>query len=408
MWGMERNGRGVIVAAGMLVAAAVLVGASPDATAQQATPVVVGAGQLRLHLIGTGGTVTWEVNGAVVKTQAISSSRCQVSTSGAQLLTFTPSTGDVGLVSNGFGVRTKNNCNTAEGRVGFGEALTVALGSAIPLDVRVTAAGFDIEGKFDASLDYSFGGDPTDYAPIPLSNASDNGPDAGTGDNGRVTSCAGPATTACITPTPFRSITLRPAVGELSLEGGGDYAATPGPADTILTLSTVFDQGVDCGESVMVFAADEAATEATFEREPNADPPTPPPPPCQEIPVTLDIRPDGVRLAKSTIGVGGTPQAVHSTLEIVWAPRPALPSFPARQVDFDGDPNGGPSGFEDVRWCAGTDPLTGRPIHPLHFPGTPSQELLPWCLVSETFEMQADGRVVQTQVHDGYGDPFYK
>ena len=156
-------------------------------------------------------------------------------------------------------------------------------------------------------------------------------------------------------------------------------------------------------------AQDEAASKGTFARGPNEDPPTPTPPACQEIPVTLDIRSDGVRLAKSTIGLGGAPQAVDSTLEIVWAPRPALPSFPARQVDFDGDPNGGPFGFEDVRWCVGTDPVTG-PIHPAdeRFNGTPSRGLLPWCLVSETFELQADGQVVQTQVHDGYGDPFYK
>ena len=255
MWAMKRNGRGVVGAAGMLVAAAVLVGASPDATAQQAPPVVVGAGQLRLHLIGTGGTVTWEVNGAVVETQTISSSRCRVSTSGAELLTFTPSTGDVGLVSNGLGVRTKNNCNTAEGRLSVGESLQVALGSALPLDTRVTTAALDIEGKFNASLDYTLGDDPTDYDPISLANASDNGPDAGPGDNLRVT----------ITPALFRSITLFPTSGELSLEGGGDYAATTGPNDTILTLGTVFDQGVDCGESVVVIGAPgEAASEGKF------------------------------------------------------------------------------------------------------------------------------------------------
>ena len=126
--------------------------------------------------------------------------------------------------------------------------------------------------------------------------------------------------------------------------------------------------------------------------------------------MTLQIKSDGVLLTKSTIGLdpAHTPQAVNSTLEIVWAPRTPAPhssSFPARQIDFDGDPTGGPFVLEDVQWCAGTDPVTG-PIHP---PDTRfSTGLLPWCLVSETYVLQTDGKVVQTQLYDGSGDPFYK
>ena len=161
MWNMGRKGRGIVAVAAMFVGAAALVGASTGASADQVpSPVLVGAGQLRLHLFGTGGTVTLEVGGAVVKTQRLSSnSRCQVSTSGVpgdpKLLTFTPSAGTVGLVTNGLGVQVKNNCSTADGRVGAGERLTVALGPDIPADVRVTTAALDIEGKFNASLDYS-------------------------------------------------------------------------------------------------------------------------------------------------------------------------------------------------------------------------------------------------------------
>ena len=273
MWGMGRNGRGAVVAAGMLVGAAVLVGASPDATAQQAPPVVVGAGQLRLHLFGTGGTVTWEVNGAVVKTQTISSSRCQVSTSGAQLLTFTPSAGDVGLVSNGLGVRTKNNCNTAEGRVSVGESLQVALGSAVPLDMRVTTAALDIEGKFNASLDYSLGDDPTDYAPIPLANASDNGPDAGPGDNVRVTIFL-----------PFFFSSRRPRSGRSRscrwpASSASKAAVTTPPRPARRTRSSRCRPSSTKGSTAVSpswsSVADEAASNATFVRGPNEDPPTP-------------------------------------------------------------------------------------------------------------------------------------
>ena len=66
--------------------------------------------------------------------------------------------------------------------------------------------------------------------------------------------------------------------------------------------------------------------------------------------------------------------------------------------------------FEDVRWCAGDGSRDGTdpPARHERFDGTPSDGLLPWCLVSEKFELQADGQVVQTQFYDGFGDPFYK
>ncbi|MBA3604601.1 MAG: hypothetical protein H0W46_01240, partial [Acidimicrobiia bacterium] len=99
---------------GVLVGAVLaLPAAAPQARTEQ--PVVAAAGVLRLHVFGTGGQVTWERDGAVVATQTITSNRCKVAVSGAQLLAITPSTGDVGLVSNGLGVRQRNNCATAEG-----------------------------------------------------------------------------------------------------------------------------------------------------------------------------------------------------------------------------------------------------------------------------------------------------
>ena len=50
-----------------------------------------------------------------------------------------------------------------------------------------------------------------------------------------------------------------------------------------------------------------------------------------------------------------------------------------------------------------------RPVHPPERRSADSSNgLLPWCLVSETYVLQPDGKVVQTQLYDGSGDPFYK
>ena len=123
--------------------------------------------------------------------------------------------------------------------------------------------------------------------------------------------------------------------------------------------------------------------------------------------MTLQIRSDGVSLDKSTIGLDRRthrrPSTARSRSSGHRASGASSSSFPARQVDFDGDPNGGPFVFEDVQWCAGTVPVTG-PIHQAD--ARFSNGLLPWCLVSETIVLQPDGKVVQTQLYDGYWRPL--
>src|SRR5262249_47101613 len=211
------------------------------ALSQSPTTVTVDAGILRLHLSNSGGSSV-SYTGPLSVGQALQpitiSSTCGVTTSGS-LLSFA-STGDqkglgLGLVSNGLGVRTKDNCATTSGRISAGQSITVALGRALGPNVRVAVAELDIEGKHSANLGAALdGGQPATYQ---LSNSADNGPDSGVGDNDRV-----------VVTGPFASITLSPVGGEVSLEGGGDgtfsqylAARAVGPIGTSLgTADTIF------------------------------------------------------------------------------------------------------------------------------------------------------------------------
>ena len=115
--------------------------------------------------------------------QAIDVRRCKA-TIGDSLLAITPSpsAADLGLVSNGFGVRTKNNCATGNGQVDVDQSLTIALGSSFSPTHALASIEVDIEGKQNASLAYVLG-DEAGSGSRTLNAASDNGADSGTGDN---------------------------------------------------------------------------------------------------------------------------------------------------------------------------------------------------------------------------------
>jgi hypothetical protein len=375
------------------------------ARAQSEPPRVttVDAGVLRLHLSNGGSSVSYSGPLSVPTSQPITiSGSCGVTTSGS-LLHLKPNGGTQGLgeVSNGLGVRTKNNCSTSSGQFGAGESLTVALGSAFGGNVRVDVAELDIEGKHNAELGVAVDGGPT--ATHELSNSSDNGPDSGVGDNDRV-----------IIYDDFASLTLSAVGGEASLEGGGDgtfaqylTAGAVGPigrsigtADTIFTLAQEFDHAVDCQESVDATLIGGAASSARFDRGLNDGATTPDD--CEDIGVTFEILDAGVRLAKSTSGLEtGAEQAVNARVDIVWAPQTAQVPLPPRQINFVFETD--PLAFENVKWCGGFD-STGDVVHPPdnRFEGG----VLPWCLISEDVKMLADGRV--QQVHDGSGDPMWR
>ncbi len=376
----------LMVGALALGGAAVFSASGPQASAEISPPYSA-EGLIRLHLSGTAGTVTYEVDGAVVATQTISSDRCKVSSSGAQLLTFTPSKGDVGVVSSGLGVRTKNNCNTDTGRIALGQSLTVSLGPDFAGPVGITKAELDIEGKFGAHLSATVDG--TTVASNPdLTTSSDNGPDSGPGDNTRVT---------IVPPTgvgAFRSLRVAPTVGAISLEGGGDYSPTPGANDTLFFVNSEWLDDLDCLETRPAAVIGGSALEASITRNDNAED-------CEDIGINFEILDEGVLLEKTGEGLEtGAVQPVRAQVTITWAPfTPTTPENDWRQINFtpitDPEPE---SDWEDVQWCDGQDEFENW-VHP---PDTP------WCLISDYSVLNDEGQIEQIQVYDGAGDPMWR
>jgi hypothetical protein len=404
--------RRALSAIGLMVGASVALftaSVSP-ASGDEPDPQLQVLGVLRLHLAGSGGTVTFTPTGAPAPTatQAISATgKCAASSNGPLIvLSSTGGTQGLGLVNNGLGVRQKNTCGTAEGRVGGSERLTLALGTAFGDGTLIADAELDIEGKFNASLDVSFdGGSVVNRT---LVNASDNGPDSGVGDNTRVLLSSGQPGVA-----PFRTMTLSAPIGEVSLEGGGDgsyaqFAAAGkiGPvgaqlatADTLLRVVHRFADDLSCGETRPGTVIGGSATSAEVTRLDNDGGGE-----CEDVGVTIEILDEGVLLDKGTTGLAtGAPQAVNALVDIVWTAQPAELPIPAREINFEPDD---PNGWETVQWCDAWDPVTQTAVHPpdARFPGG----VLPWCLVDDDVELQDDGTVVQIQRYHGDGDPMWR
>lgn len=384
--GKSGRTRGALMAGALAIGGAVAFSAAAPQAAAEITPPYNEAGVVRLHLSGTAGTVTWEVGGDVVAKQYISSTRCKVNVTGDRLLTFTPSTADVGVVNSGLGVRTKNNCNTDTGRIVVGQSLTVSLGADFAGPVGIVKAELDIEGKFGAQLSATVDG--TALSPIPLTTSSDNGPDSGPGDNSRQT-IVPPASVG-----PFRSITLQPTVGAISLEGGGDYSATAGANDTLFFVDSEWADDLDCLETRPAALIGGSALEASVTRLDNETE-------CEDIGINFEILDEGVLLEKTGEGLDtGALQPVRAQVTIKWAPfTPTTPEADWRQINFtpitDPEPE---SDWEDVQWCLGQDEH-GNWIHP---------DDTPWCLISDYSPLNEDGKIEQVQVYDGAGDPMWR
>jgi hypothetical protein len=389
----------VAAAALLLVSTGVGFGLSTATNARGATPITVrqDVGILQLHLSNAGSSITYTPPLGVPTTQAISLTGCVVTTGGSLLaLTPSPSRFGLGVVSNGLGVRNKNNCATENGQIASAESLTLALGNAFGANVFVEDAELDVEGKHGADLGVAL--DRGAPMTVQLNSSSDNGPDSGVGDNDRVQ----------LIDQDFRTLTLTAAGGEVSLEGGGagtfaQYAAAGkvgpigtsiGSADTIFKLVTINDyaDAIDClDDPLSATLIGGAAAGATLARGLNDGASTPAD--CEDVGVTFEILEQGVLLNKGTTGVEtGAPQAVNAEVEIVWEPQAAQVPLPARQINFEGDPNGV---FEPVQWCSGIAP-DGDVIHPAdsRFPCG----VLSWCLVDEHVQLLSDGTVQLAQV----------
>ena len=393
---LGRRGFAVVITLVMIGSGVAIGLASAGATGPAPSPPESDAGILRLHLSSSGSSISYSGPLAVPQ-QAITISASCGFTSVGSVLQFSPNDAKqgLGLVSNGLGVQTKNNCASSNGRISAGQSVTVALGSSFGSNVKVAVAELDIEGKHNANL--FTGLDGKTAVSRPLLHSADNGPDAGVRDNDRV-----------VIDEEFRSITLSPDGGEVSLEGGGDgtyaqYLAagavgpigqTLGTADTIFKLVQDFDHAVDCLDpTVNATVIGGSATSATFDRLLNYGATTPDD--CEDIGVTLQILDAGVRLDKSTAGLQtGAPQAVNARVQIVWKPQTAQVPLPPRQIAIDP----GLVVFNDVQWCIGID-STGRVLH---------AQGVPWCLISDNVKLLDNGQVQQTQEYDGAGDPMWR
>ena len=356
--------------------------------------------------------------------QAINvSRRCEVTTDGSLLaLSEGGGTRGIGWVSNGYGVKTKNNCATAEGRMEAGQSLTFALGSFFDDSFQINLAEVDVEGKFNADLGYSYsldgqGGSVT----VSLPNTSDNGPDSGPGDNN----------IALIEPpTNFDTVTFMPAgsaSAAISIEGGGDGNVAGGTLRTdlqvnqsLFDLVTVrsFDAGdLFCGdvEGPTVMPDENGpAEEITLGRGENLKGDD-----CVEVAYTSRIEGDSVLFDADL--ASDVQENANFLIRIDWDPAdPTVDPFdtPHREINYF--PNVDANDYDPVSACLslvseGTiidpdpdpDDVYEHPMGPLDS-GKFAGEIVPWCLAGEKLVLLETGEWQQIQWYDGAGDPRWR
>lgn len=245
----------------------------------------------------------------------------------------------IGLVSNGFGTRDKDNCATGNGQIGRADTLTLALGSRFDnLSVAIDLVEIDIEGKQNADLHYSLDGGPDELFNL-VNPASDNGPDSGTGDN---------EIAVIASEDGFREITLS-ATGSrkalISVEGGGDgdlvvpdtERARLGVNQSLFRVVTTrtWDGELLCGDPAVAAGTDPAsdgpAESGALVRGDDDD--TKAEEPCELIPYTFQIEDDNVFFDYGDNGEGN-----RFLVRIDWDPGTYSPlAPPVRTVDYYND-----------------------------------------------------------------------
>jgi hypothetical protein len=354
----------------------------------------------------------------VIDTQTFSVTRCEVTTDG-RLLRFDSSTGKVGLYNNGLGTKAKGTCSPAEGRTAAGEAFTVSLGSKFGPSYSIDSGEFDIEGKFSATLQWVAvnGSTQVGAGSAPVASSTDNGPDAGTGDNTIVT-----IGSKGVSSDNYTSLTLSTAAGEFGLDGGGDGAYpvqnSIGTNDSVLFLSSsVYGYTVDCGEIIEATSTelagsdsagvDSRVTELAFLRLANKEQAE-----CAPIGVTVSASDvpqlDGAYFDHSATSAGGAVENVRARVKIVWTVEMAgksqaqIDAELSRDVLFAVDGQPVPvSNCLDVPEGVAANPLdptsTAVIVHPVD---------TPWCLMSDA-RVVSGSTIVQTQYYSGNGDPRF-
>lgn len=214
--GNKRRARVLLFGALALVAA--LLPASLAAGSHDGSTATSGEPSVVLLTLGATDRVAW-----MSETQTIAGkNNCTVTFGGSDLLDLTPTGGQLGLVRDGFGVKSSGD-GTGEpcGRVeaSDGEALSVSLGSELD-GYLMSAIDVDLELKFNAMVDVIFKHDDVTVATFTGftgSGGSDDGPDSGDGDNFRF---AYPGVDD--DPILFDTVIFDPTAGAMSLEGGAD------------------------------------------------------------------------------------------------------------------------------------------------------------------------------------------
>jgi hypothetical protein len=382
------------IALGALGAVALVAAVVPGTVASGTDPPTIpGGGVLRLHLNQDADYFRYQpptATGGQVLTQTITAKNCVASLSRTpSLVTLlpTPSTGALGLVEDGLGVKAGNDgTGTPCGLVdGTGQALTLSLvnasASAALRNKLIDFAELDIEGKFDVTVRARalLAGDEVWTDILPTGTGSDSGPDSGDGDNYRWR----------IDPPNFDTLVLTVDAstpnGSFSLEGGEDgTAAKPlgaslGTQDTVFQL-TDFTGVIDCGETAPTVGGGDSPL-ATFSRGQNDN--------CTPIPYLLRSDPNNsVLLQKNASGQ----QGANFLLEITWEPEPLVLPLRVTTIDY-----GTPGGPIPIIGCVGT------PDNPQLPPGR--DPIQTWCLASQQWVLAGGGNIKVTEAYFGAGDP---
>jgi hypothetical protein len=324
-------------------------------------------------------------------------------TGGPSFLTFTPVDGSgVGAVSNGLGVKDKNNCSTAQGQIvsAGGEGLASSLGSYFSSVFRIVRGEVDVEGKGGTNLGVTYASG--DSQEILLSNSADNGPDSGTGDN---------EIAVFEPPGGSRSVTFTATDGKVAIEGGGDGPVFGGTLrDSLgITEGTVFELasireydagGLFCGDPAVGPSApvqDGPALDIELERLANLKQQG-----CVAIEYTFRIEDDSVLFDANL----DDQAAAHFSIRIEWDPMPDPFDPPHREINYF--PDSPTSTYELVQACEGTD-QQGMYIHPDEDPRFPPDGIVPWCLAGEQLLLLPGGQWQQIQWYDGVGpDPRFQ
>ena len=450
-----RSGRFVLIATllGMVVALAIVLPPG-DATGQVPAKAEVDAG---LILMSTGPeagdnwvryyaepTAPLDVD-AYDAHQAIDiSRRCNVSTDDS-LLAISESGGErgIGLVSNGYGVKTNDRCTPSQGRIKADKSLTFALGSFFADSdgsYTINRVEVDVESKYGADLGYSYSFDgEAGFGTVDLVNTSRRNHDQGLSDN-NIASIEPESNFTAITfmpdGPPGRDALLDESFGEygsfsragqVAIEGGGDGTIPGGTLRTAFGVNqTLFDlvmvkefeaQDLDCGDVVGPTSESEGgvASAIALGRGENLKEDL-----CTVVAYTFRIEADGVFLDADLASDGQ--ENANMLVRIDWDPAdPAIDPFstPHREVNYF--PNVDADDYDPVSACVslldeGTvidpdpdpDDVYEHPIGPVGDPAKFDGEIVPWCLAGEKLVLSESGEWQQIQWYDGAGDPKWR